>query len=140
MAPEPTNSNLGDAVQEVTEKVQLLVREEIALAKAELSEKVSKLIKGAVVGIVGGVFALLGLLNLLDAASWGVWQLISDSENYWLGFLIVAVLFFLIGAVAAFFAMKQIKKGSPPTPKMAIEEAQLIRQTISAPPSTEVKR
>ena len=140
MAPDPTPSNLGEAVQDVTEKVQLLVREEIALAKAELSEKVSKLIKGAVIGIVGGVFALLGLLNLLDAASWGVWQLISDSPNYWLGFLIVAVVFFVIGAIAAFVASKLIKKASPPTPKMAIEEAQLIRQTISSPPKSEVQR
>ena len=37
---DPRPSELGDAIQEVTEKVQLLVREEVALAKAEMSEKV----------------------------------------------------------------------------------------------------
>jgi uncharacterized membrane protein YqjE len=139
-------SNLGDAVQDVTEKVQLLVREEIALAKAELTEKVSKLVKGIAIGVAAGVFALLGLLQLLDAASWGVWRLIEGGGgiNYWLGFLIVAVVLFLVGGIAGFLASRLIKRGTPPTPKMAIEEAQLIRQTIQSTPGTrppaEVKR
>ena len=47
MSDQPT-SDLGRAVQEVTEKAQLLVREEIELAKAEVSQKVNKLIKQTV--------------------------------------------------------------------------------------------
>ena len=124
-------------MQDVTEKAQLLVREEIALAKAELTEKVTKLVKGAVVGIVGGIFAVLGLIYLLHAASWGIWQLIGGDSNFWLGFLIVALLLFVLGGLAGFMAARFIKKGSPPTPKMAIEEAQLIRQTISSGPTPE---
>ncbi len=38
----------------------------------------------------------------------------------------------LIGALAGFLAMRFIKKGSPPTPKLAIEEAQLIKGTLTA--------
>lgn len=133
MAAEPQNSNLAQAIQEVTERAQLLVREEVALAKAELTEKVSKLVKGAVVGIVAGIFALLGLLYLLDAFAWLAWKVVQGGggDDFWLGFLIVAVLLFLLGAIAGFLAARFVKKGSPPTPKMAIEEAQLIRQTIS---------
>jgi hypothetical protein len=139
-------SNLGEAVQDVTEKVQLLVREEIALAKTELTEKVSKLAKGIAIGVAAGVFAFLGLLQLLDAASWGVWRIVEGGGgiNYWLGFLIVAVVLFLVGGIAGFLASRLIKRGTPPTPKMAIEEAQLIRQTIQqtpgARPPAEVKR
>lgn len=139
-------SNLGEAVQDVTEKVQLLVREEIALAKAELSEKISKLVKGIAVGVAAGVFAFLGLLKLLDAASWGVWRIVEGGGgiNYWLGFLIVAIVLILIGAIAGFLASRLVKRGTPPTPKMAIEEAQLIRQTIQSTsgtrPPAEVKR
>lgn len=134
MAADPQNSTgVAQAVQEVSEKAQLLVREEIALAKAELTDKVTKLVKGAVVGIVAGVFALLGLLYLLHSLSWFLWKLVQGpgGSDFWLGFLIVAVLLFAVGGVAGFLAARFMKAGSPPTPKMAIEEAQLIRQTIS---------
>jgi uncharacterized membrane protein YqjE len=138
LAPEPSNSNVAQAVQDVTERAQLLVREEIALAKAELTEKITKLVKGAVVGIVGGIFALLGLIYLLHSVAWGIWEIVGGGP--WLGYLIVAVLLFVLGAIAGFLASRFIKKGTPPTPTMAIEEAQLIRQTISSGPTPEIKR
>ncbi|MDP9385857.1 MAG: phage holin family protein [Actinomycetota bacterium] len=146
MPTDPRNSTgVAQAVQEVSEKAQLLVREEIALAKAELTENVTKLVKGAVVGIVAGVFALLGLLYLLHSLSWFLWKLVQgpgdeNGADYWLGFLIVAVLLFVLGGIAGFLAARFIKKGSPPTPKMALEEAQLIRQTISSSTSTPAAR
>lgn len=140
MATEPDTSNVAKAVQDVTERAQLLIREEIALAKAELQEKVSKLVKGIVVGAVAGVFALLGLIYLLHAASWGLWDITGWGDHYWVGFLIVALVLFVLGGLAGFIAARAIKKGSPPTPQMAIEEAQLIRQTIQSSSSTEVRR
>jgi len=133
LAPDQRDHRLAEAIQEVTARAQLLVQEEIALAKAELTEKITKLVKGAVVGIVAGVFALLALLYLLDAAAWGIWKLFfGDGTNYWIGFLIVAVLLLVLGAVAGFLALKFVKGGTPPTPKMAIEEGKLIRQTIAS--------
>jgi uncharacterized membrane protein YqjE len=130
--PDQPSSDLARAIQDVTEKAQLLVREEVALAKAEMTEKVSKLIKGAIFGIVAGVFAVFALIYLLHALSWGLWSLIGSTTNYWLGFLITGVLILLLGAIAGFLAMRFIKKGSPPTPAMAIEEAQLIKGTLTA--------
>jgi uncharacterized membrane protein YqjE len=126
-------SELAQAVQEVTERASLLVREEIELAKTEMTEKVTKLIRGAVVGIVAGIFAVFGLIYLLHALAWGIWDLIGGTRNFWLGFLIVAVLLFVVGALAGFLAMKAIKRGSPPAPTMAIEEAQLIKETVTSP-------
>ena len=127
-------SDLGQAVNDVVEKTQLLVREEIELAKAEVTASVTKLIKGAVVGIVGGVFALTGLFLLLHGASWGAWDITQDGgDNLWLGFVIVAVLLFLLGGIAGLIAAKLIKKGSPPKPEMALEEAQRIKETYSTP-------
>jgi uncharacterized membrane protein YqjE len=129
-----TTSELGRAVQEVTEKAQLLVREEIALAKAEMTQKVTRLVRGAIVGVVAGIFAVAGLIYLLHALAWLIWNILSDSlGSVWLGFLIVAVALFLLGAIAALVAYRSIKKGTPPKPEMAIEEAQLIRQTLTAP-------
>ena len=85
-------SELGKAIQEVTDKVQFLVREEIALAQAEMSEKVQKLLRGLVAGAVAGIFALFGLIYLLHAASWGIWELLGTGNGPWLGFLIVTLI------------------------------------------------
>jgi uncharacterized MAPEG superfamily protein len=133
-------SELGKAVQEVSEKASLLVREEIALAKAELTEKITGLVKGAAVGAAAGVFILAGLIYFLHFLALLIADLLGDTV--WLGYLIVAGALFLVGGLAGFLAMRFFKKGTPPTPQMAIEEAQLIKQTLTAPhpsaPSTTV--
>ena len=131
MANGTDTSELGQAIQDVTEKASLLIREEIELAKTEVTEKVSKLIKGAVVGIVAGIFAVFGLVYLLHGAAWAIWELIGGSDDFWIGFLIVAVVLFLLGAVAGVLAMRFVKRGAPPTPKMAIEEGKLIKETVT---------
>ena len=128
---DPRPSELGDAIQEVTEKVQLLVREEIALAKAEMTAKVSKLVRGIVAGAIAGIFAVFGLIYLLHAVSWGIWELFDIGDGPWFGFLIVTLILFLLGALGGLLAFRSIKKAMPPTPVMAIEEAQLIRETVS---------
>src|SRR3954453_8646312 len=132
---DPQTSDLAKAVQEVSEKASLLVREEIALAKAELTEKVTGLAKGAAVGAAAGVFILAALIYFLHFLALLIADLLGDT--WWLGYLIVAGVLFLVGGVAGFLAARFFKKGSPPTPTMAIEEAQLIKQTLTAPhPST----
>ena len=90
---DPTPSDLGRAIQEVTEKLQLLVREEIALAQAEIQQKLAKLIRGIVAGALAAVFGVFGLVYLLDAASWGIWDLTGSDDNFWLGFLVTALVF-----------------------------------------------
>ena len=136
MATNGADKSLGDVVTDVTEKASLLVREEIELAKAEMTEKVTKLAKGAVVGIVAGVFAVFALVYLVHSLSWGIFALVSDDINFvWLGYLIAGGLLLLIGGLAGFLASRFIKKGSPPTPQLAIEEAQLIKGTLTAKPA-----
>jgi hypothetical protein len=133
MPDQYSTSELGRAVQEVSERASLLIREEIELAKAEMTEKVTKLIKGAVVGIVAGIFAVGALIYLLHSLSWGIFALVSDDINFvWVGYLITGGTVLLLGGVAAFLALRFFKSGSPPTPAMAIEEAQLIKQTVQS--------
>src|SRR5919197_5813287 len=130
--PDQSPSDLGQAIQEVSEKASLLVREEIELAKAEMTEKVSKLIKGAVVGIVAGVFALFGLIYFLHALAWLLYRIINaNGQDIWIGYGIVAVALFLLGALAGLMAARAFKRGTPPTPEMAIEEGRLIKETVS---------
>jgi uncharacterized membrane protein YqjE len=131
MANNTDTSELGQAIQDVTEKLSLLFREEIELAKTEMTEKVTKLIKGAVVGIVAGIFAIFGLLYLGHAASWGIWLAIGGTDDFWIGFAIVAVILFLLGLLAGLIAARFVKRGAPPTPQMAIEEGKLIKETVT---------
>jgi uncharacterized membrane protein YqjE len=137
MANNQDTSELGQAIQDVTEKASLLIREEIELAKTEVTEKVTKLIKGAVVGIAAGIFVVFGLVYLLHSLAWLLWQIIEgDVSGPWVGFLIVAGVLFLIGGLAGFMAARLVRRGSPPVPKMAIEEAQLIKETVTSHPAT----
>jgi len=139
MANDHDTSDLGQAIQDVTERASLLVREEIELAKTEVMEKVTKLIKGAVVGIVAGIFAVFGLIYLLHALAWLLWDLLGNTHNFWLGFLIVAVALFLLGGLAGFVAARLVKRGAPPTPQMAIEEGKLIKETVTSAHPAEVQ-
>jgi len=128
MADQP--SEIAQAIQDVTRHAQEIVRDEIELAKLEVQTKVSKLAKGAAVGAAAGVFVLAGLIYFLHFAAWGLADLLGD--HVWLGYLIVAVLLFLLAAIAGLLAVRFFKGGSPPTPQLAIEEAQRVRETISS--------
>ena len=132
MANDQTpTSELGQAVQDISEKASLLIREEIELAKTEMTEKVTKLVKGAVVGIVAGVFAVFALVYLMHSLSFGLFAIVSDDANYiWVGYLIVGGLLLLLGGLAGFLAARFVKGGTPPTPAMAIEEGKLIKETV----------
>jgi F0F1-type ATP synthase assembly protein I len=130
-ADEPTPTTLADAVTQVSERVSLLVREEIELAKAEMAVKTRKLATGAVVGIVAGVFFVTGLLFLLMAAAWAIY-LIFGGTAYWAGFAIVALMLFLFGVLAGGLAYRALRKATPPAPTMAIDEAKKIRETVTA--------
>jgi uncharacterized membrane protein YqjE len=123
-------SDLGQAIQDVTEKLSLLFREEIELAKTEMTEKVTKLIKGAVVGLVAGIFFVFALVYLGHSASWAIYDVFGN-DSPWLGFLIVAVLLIVCGALGGLIAARLVKRGAPPTPKMAIEEGKLIKETVT---------
>jgi uncharacterized membrane protein YqjE len=133
--PDQSSSELARAIQDVTEKAQLLVREEIALAKAEMTEKTKKLAVGAAFGAVAGAFALFALIYLFEALAWAINDLLNVSTALWAGFLITGAIVLVLGLIAGLIAMRQIKKGSPPTPQMAIEEAQLIKGTLTASPA-----
>jgi uncharacterized membrane protein YqjE len=124
--------NVADAIQEVSERAQLLVREEIELAKAEVLEKVTKLVKGAIVGIAAGIFVVFALVYLLHGFAWLAWYELFPSNQFFWGFFVVAGVLFLLGALAGFIAARAFKAGSPPKPEMAIDEAKRIRETVQS--------
>jgi uncharacterized membrane protein YqjE len=123
--------SVAEMAIDVSERVSYLVREEVELAKAEVTEKVTSLVRGSVVGIAAGIFALLGLAMIMHAFAW----LLNDlffGDTIWLGFLVEAVMWFVIAAIAGLIAYKSMKAGAPPVPAMAIEEGKEIRETLQA--------
>ena len=127
---DAADKTLGDAVADVSMKASQLVREEIELAKAEVTEKVGKLAKGAGVAAAAGVFAVFGITMLFHALAWFFNDLLDVTSALWVGFAIVTGILFLLAALAGLVALRFIKKGSPPTPEMAIEEAKLTRASL----------
>jgi uncharacterized membrane protein YqjE len=125
--------NIAAAIAEVSERAQVLVREEIELAKAEVSEKATKLIKGAVVGIAAGVFVVMALVFALVGCAWLLYYYLpGNNYTFFWGFFAMAVILLLLGALAGLLAAKAVKKSSPPIPNMAIAEAKKIRETVSS--------
>ncbi|HET7416007.1 MAG TPA: phage holin family protein [Solirubrobacterales bacterium] len=127
--PPPDQRSLADLVVDVSENASTLVREEIELAKAEISEKVSKILRGSAVGAAAGAFAFLALIMILHGIAWLLGEELFDG-NIWAGYFVTAGIFLLLAALAGFIAFRALKAGSPPVPEQAIEEAKLTKEML----------
>lgn len=126
--------NIATAITEVSERATMLVREEIELAKAEVSEKVAKLARGAVVAGAAGIFLVTALIFVLNGFAWLLYYElpIGGTFTYFWGFFAMAVILVVLGVLAGLLAARLVRRSSPPVPNMAIEEARKIRETVSA--------
>ena len=124
---------------EVSDRISTLVREEIELAKAEVTRKGMSLAKGTVSVFVGAMFGVFAVLFLLMTIAWALDAvLIAGAGDIWEGFAIVTVVLFVLTALAFIIAQRLFKRGAPPTPTMAIEEAKQIRETVATTSGVEV--
>jgi hypothetical protein len=131
LAAESPTHDLSQTVQDISERMSKLVREEIELAKAEVAEKVMKLLTGIVAGLAAGIFVVTGLLFFLHGLAWFAWfALPVGNQSFFWGFFIVAGLLFVLGGIAGFLAARFVKASTPPVPKMAIDEAGKIKRTF----------
>jgi hypothetical protein len=128
---QSADKELGEIVAEVSEKASLLVRQEIELAKAEVTGKVTKLARGAAMGAAAGVFLIFGVTMLFHFLSWFLNDLF-DWNNVWQGYGVVTLALFILAGLAAWVAARLFKKGAPPTPDMAIEQARRTRADLEA--------
>jgi uncharacterized membrane protein YqjE len=128
--PAERTDSLAAAVTEVSEKLAVLVREEIELAKVEVVDKASSLARGAAAVAVGAVFGVFALIFVLLTIAWVLDAIfVNGAGDIWVGFLIVMVLLLALTGGAFLFAWRKLKVGAP-TPKMAIDEAKKIRATV----------
>ncbi|MBO4163857.1 MULTISPECIES: phage holin family protein [Micromonospora] len=122
---EPSTAEL---VQRATEQVSRLVRDELALARAELTQKGRH--AGIGIGLFGGggALALYGLGALVAAAI----LLLALVLPAWAAALIVAVVLFLIAGVLALVGKKQVSQAVPPMPEATVRSVRADVDTVTA--------
>jgi uncharacterized membrane protein YqjE len=104
---------IGDLVKDLAGQTSTLVRQEIKLAQAEVTEKGKVAGKGAGMLAGAGVGALLGL-----GALTAMLIIILDSFlPLWLAALIVTLLWFAVAAVLAMSGKKALQAATPPAPQ-----------------------
>lgn len=121
----PQDQGVGELVGQLTEQVSLLVRDELALAQAELKAKGRAAGLGA--GLFGGagLVAAYGLGVLIAAAVLGLATVV----DAWLAALIVGVVVLAVAGVLALTGKKQVTQATPPVPTEAVEG---VRRDVDA--------
>lgn len=108
---------VGDLLRELSEQTAMLVRQELELAKLELTEKGKRAGIGA--GMVGGAGAVgLYALGALTAA---LILLLATAVKGWLAALIVAVVYGAVAGALAFSGKSKVQQAVPPVPEQATE-------------------
>ena len=95
-----------------------LVKQEIDLAKAEMTEKGKKAGKGA--GIFGAA-GIIGFLALSALTACLIALLATALDHVWLAALIVALVYGAVAGVLALTGKKEVQEATPPAPEQTIE-------------------
>ena len=116
---------------EVSDRMSVLVREEIELAKVEVTQKAKSIARGTAAVAAGSVFGVFAIVFFLLTVAWALDAvLVSGTGDIWIGFAIVFAGLLLASIAAFLFAWRKLRVG-PPTPTMAIDEAKKIRDTVA---------
>jgi hypothetical protein len=118
--PDPARATTGELVGQLSEQVTALVRAEVRLAQAEVTQKAKRFGIGA--GLFGGagLVAILGLGALVTAAILGLANVLPG----WLAAVLVAVVLFAVAGVLALLGKRDIQQAAPPLPTETIVSVQ----------------
>ena len=127
-APADGDRALGELVQDLSRQTSTLIRQEMRLAQAELTEKGRHASKGA--GMFGGagVIALYGVGALIAAAILGLATVLEP----WIAAAAVGAGLLAIAGILALTGKKEIEEATPPKPEQAIESVQRDVETVKA--------
>ncbi|MCG7599343.1 phage holin family protein [Halomonas sp. McH1-25] len=103
------SSMLGSLVSNLTDEIRTLIRGEVRLAQAEMSEKTSQAAKGAGSIAAAGAVLFSGFLVLLAAAVYGLHAIIDYGSTPWLSALIVGGVVLIIGAILVQSGRKKLQ-------------------------------
>jgi hypothetical protein len=124
--PSPSAASTSELVSQAAAQISTLVRDELALAKLELTEK------GKRAGIGGGLFggaAALGLYGLGLLLALAV-VLLDLAWPLWLALLVVLIVVLAAAGVAAVLGKQKLKAAVPPVPSDAVASTQADVRTV----------
>jgi Putative Actinobacterial Holin-X, holin superfamily III len=129
-ATEPRNGNqgVGAAVKDVADHAKALVGLEVELAKVELSRKLGALGIGIGLAVGAAVVAVYGVGFLFATVA----AALATFMATWLALLIVTLFLFVLAGILGLVGLRKIKRGTPPVPEQAIEEAKLTTAAIKS--------
>jgi Putative Actinobacterial Holin-X, holin superfamily III len=112
-----SDRSLADLVKHLSDQTATLVRQELDLAKAELTAK------GKKAGLGAGMFGAAGVFGLyaVGALTACVILALSTAMDGWLAALIVAVGYGAVAGVLALIGKNKVKQGVPPVPEQTVE-------------------
>ncbi|MGY1807520.1 phage holin family protein [Blastococcus sp. SYSU D00669] len=124
--PDPKNVSTGQLIGDLTDQISRLVRDEVRLAQAEVTQKAKRLGVGA--GLFGGagLVAILGLNALITAVILGLANVLPG----WLAAIVVAVVLFAVAGVLALIGKKDVQSAAPPLPTDTIASVQQDIATV----------
>jgi uncharacterized membrane protein YqjE len=111
------DNSVGELLRQLSQETTTLVKQELDLAKAEMSEK------GKQAGVGAGLFGGAGVSGLLALIflSLAIVAAIDTATHAWLAALIVGVLWAVAAAVLALQGREKVQQAVPPAPEQAIE-------------------
>ena len=119
---------LGELVQDLSRQTSTLIRQEMRLAQAELTEKGRHAGKGA--GMFGGagLVALYGVGALIAAAILGLATVLEP----WIAAAAIGAGLLLVAGILALAGKKELEEVGPPKPEQAIDSVQRDIETVKA--------
>ena len=137
-APARDGRSVADLIKDLGVESSTLVRQEIALAKTEVSETIAKSARNAAYIAAGAGVALCGLILLTHGLAWGVVTLLNrmgvTTHHTWLGFLITGLIVAGVGYVVAQKGISTLKRQSlvpQKTVQTLKEDKQWIQDKVS---------
>ena len=129
MQPMKQERSLGELFSELAGETSTLVRQEVALAKAELSQKAAYVGRNVGLLVAGGAFVFAAFLAVMAAAVIGL----SNAMPSWAAALVVGVVVGFVGGALAFKAAYALKE-TDVTPRQTVEtlkeDAQWVKEKM----------
>jgi putative superfamily III holin-X len=119
---------VGAAAKQVADHAKALVGLEVELAKVELSRKLGALGIGIGLAVAAALLAVFGL----GFAFATIAAALATFMPTWLALLFVTLFLFLLTALLGLLGLSRIKRGTPPVPEQAIEEAKRTTEAIKS--------
>jgi uncharacterized membrane protein YqjE len=117
---------IQELVARLTDELRTLIRLEIKLVQAEMTDKAKSAARAIIYGAIAGVFAFFAIFGLLIAFIWGL----GEFMPIWLSAAIVTLFFLALAGLVGLLAVRRAKRATPPFPDEAYETVKTMPDEI----------